>query len=117
EFLPRTAFIVTNLRKKPENVVRFYDKRGNCEQYMKEGKYALSWTRLSCTRFSSNQVRLALFVLAYNPGDFLRRLSLSCEVSRWSPGSVRLKLIKAGARIVCHTRRTVFQMAEVAVSG
>src|SRR5450756_2782600 len=36
----------------------------------KEGKYALIWTRLSCTRFSSNQVRLALFVLAYNPVSY-----------------------------------------------
>jgi hypothetical protein len=36
-----------------------------CEQYIKEGKLALSWTRLSCTRFAPNRVRLALFVLAY----------------------------------------------------
>jgi predicted LPLAT superfamily acyltransferase len=36
------------------------------EQWIKEGKYALNWTRLSCKRFISNQVRLWLFVLAYN---------------------------------------------------
>jgi Transposase DDE domain group 1 len=33
---------------------------------MKEGKYALKWTRLSCHRFVANQVRLQLFALAYN---------------------------------------------------
>jgi len=62
-------------------------------------------------------VRLALFVLAYNLGNFLRRFALPCKVSRWSLRSVQIKLIKIGARIINHARRTVFQMAEVAVPG
>jgi len=84
---------------------------------IKEGKYALSWTRLSCTRYVANKVRLALFVLAYNLGNFLRRFALPPEVSHWSLSSVQLKLIKIGAKVICHSRRTVFQMAEVAVPG
>jgi hypothetical protein len=117
ELFPRVGFIITNLSRAAEKVVHFYNQRGLCEQYIKEGKYALSWTRLSCSRFVSNQVRLALFVLAYNLGNFLRRLALPGEISRWSLRSVQLKLIKIGARIVSHSRRTVFQMAEVAISG
>ena len=66
ELFPRIGFIVTNLQRKPENVVRFYNKRGVAQGWIKESKYALSWTKLSCTKFSSNQVRLALFILAYN---------------------------------------------------
>jgi hypothetical protein len=116
ELFPRVGFIVTNLQSKPPNVVRFYNGRGNCEQWIKEGKYALTWTRLSCTRFASNQVRLGLFVLAYNLGNFLRRFALPREVSHWSLRSVQLKLIKIGAKVVSHSRRTVFQCAEVAVS-
>ncbi len=77
---------------------------------------ALTWTRLSCTRFIANQVRLAQFVLAYNLGNFLRRLALPSMVSHWSLRSVQLKLVKIGARVVSHSRRTVFQCAEVAVS-
>jgi hypothetical protein len=117
ELLPRIGFIVTNLQRKPENVVRFYNKRGVCEQHIKEGKYALTWTRLSCTRFSSNRVRLALFVLAYNLGNFLRRFALPTKVSHWSLRSVQLKLIKIGAKVISHSRRTIFQCAEVAVPG
>lgn len=116
ELFPRVGFIVTNLQRKPSNVTRFYNQRGCCEQWIKEGKYALSWTRLSCTRFVANQVRLALFVLAYNLGNFLRRFALPREVSHWSLRSVQLKLIKIGAKVVSHSRRTVFQCAEVAVS-
>jgi hypothetical protein len=43
------------------------------EQWIKEGKNAVKWTRLSCHDFADNQVRLQLFVLAYNLGNFLRR--------------------------------------------
>jgi hypothetical protein len=116
ELIPRVGFIVTNLSKNAKNVVRFYNQRGNCERFIKEGKYALSWTRLSCSLFVSNQVRLALFVLAYNLGNFLRRFALPKEVSAWSLRSIQLKLVKIGAKVISHARRTVFQLAEVAVS-
>jgi hypothetical protein len=116
EFLPKVGFIVTNMSSSPEAVVHFYNRRGTCEQDIKEGKHALTWTRLSCSRFSSNRVRLALFVLAYNLGNFMRRFALPKEVSHWSLSSIQLKLIKIGARIVSHSRMTVFQMAEVSVT-
>ena len=87
-----------------------------CEQNIKEGKLALTWTRLSCAKYVSNRVRLALFVLAYNLGNFMRRFALPREVSHWSLSSIQLKLIKIGARIVSHSRMTIFQLAEVAVS-
>ncbi|MHB8896750.1 MAG: IS1380 family transposase, partial [Candidatus Geothermincolia bacterium] len=115
EFLPKVGFIVTNMTSSPEAVVHFYNRRGTCEQDIKEGKHALTWTRLSCSRFSSNRVRLALFVLAYNLGNFMRRFALPKEVSHWSLTSIQLKLIKIGAKIISHSRMTVFQMAEVAV--
>ena len=76
ELFPRVGFIVTNLRWKSSNVVKFYNKRGTAEQWIKEGKYALKWTRLSCHDFDDNQVRLQLFAMAYNIGNFLRRLAL-----------------------------------------
>jgi hypothetical protein len=116
ELIPRVGFIVTNLSKNAKNTMRFYNQRGNCERFIKEGKYALSWTRLSCCRFVSNQVRLALFILAYNLGNFLRRFALPKEVSAWSLRSIQLKLVKIGAKVISHARRTVFQFAEVAVS-
>jgi hypothetical protein len=115
ELFPRVNFIVTNLRWKSSNVVRFYNKRGTAEQWIKEGKYALKWTRLSCHDFVDNQVRLQLFALAYNLGNFLRRLALPKSVKKWSLRTLREKLIKIGAKVVTHSRYVVFQMAEVAV--
>jgi Transposase DDE domain group 1 len=116
ELFPRVGFLVTNLWAKPEGVVHVYHGRGIAEPWMKAGKYALKWTRRSCHRFVANQVRLQLFTLAYNLGNFLRWLTRPKAVMAWSLRSVQLKLVKTGARLVRHARRLVFQMAEVAVS-
>ena len=62
------------------------------------------------------QVRLHLFALAYNLGNFLRGLALPAGVSHWSLTTLRDKLIKLGAQVVRHARYVTFQLAEVAVS-
>lgn len=113
--LPKVGFIVTNLRSRPKSVVKFYNKRGTAEQWIKEGKHAINWTRLSCHDFKDNEVRLQLFALAYNLGNFLRRLALPRNVKHWSMTTLRDKLIKIGAKVVHHAGYVVFQMAEVAV--
>ena len=115
ELLPRVGFIVTNIWKPPEDVVRFYNGRGTAEQWIKEGKYALNWTWLSCHDFNDNQVRLQLFALAYNLANFLRRLALPKSVRHWCLTTLREKLIKIGAKVVRHAGYVTFQMAEVAI--
>ena len=116
ELFPRIGFIVTNLRWKYSNVVKFYNKRGTAEQWIKEGKYALKWTRLSCHDFDDNQVRMQLFAMAYNIGNFLRRLALPKPIKDWSLRTMRERLVKIGAKVVSHARYVTFQMAEVLVS-
>jgi len=64
----------------------------------------------------SNQVRLSLFILAYNLGNFFRRLALPEAIKQWSLTRVQTKLIKTGGRLVRHTRRLVFQLAEIMVT-
>ncbi len=116
ELFPRVGFIVTNLNYPPKGITKFYNGRGTAEQWIKEGKYALNWTRLSCHKFVANQVRLSLFILAYNLGNFFRRLALPEAIKRWSLTSVQTRLIKTGGRLVRHARRLVFQLAEVMVT-
>ena len=102
-------------RRQRRRCVNFYNGRGTAEQWIKEGKYAVNWTRLSCHGFEANQVRLQLFVLAYNLGNFLRRLALPRSVRHWTLTTLREKLIKIGAKMVRHARYVTFQLAEVAV--
>jgi Transposase DDE domain group 1 len=115
ELYPQVGFIVTNLARSAEGIVAFYNRRGTCEQYIKEGKNAIKWTRLSCRTFAANAVRLQLHALAYNLGNFMRTLAMPKTVERWSMTSLREKLIKIGAKVVSHGRYVTFQLAEVAV--
>jgi hypothetical protein len=112
ELYSRVGFIVTNLARPAER----YNQRGTAEQWIKEGKAAIKWTRLSCRSFAANAVRLQLHVLAYNLGNFMRTLAMPKAAEPWSLTSLREKLIKIGAKVVSHGRYVTFQMAEVAVS-
>ena len=116
ELFPRVGFIVTNLNKRSKNVVKFYNGRGTAEQWIKEGKNAVKWTKLSCRTFKDNQTRLQLFALAYNLANFLRRLALPRAVKHWSLTTLREKLVKIGAKVTRHSKYVTFQLAEVAVT-
>jgi hypothetical protein len=113
--LSRVGFIVTNTARPAENVVAFYNKRGRCGQWIKEGKGAIRWTRLSCRSFAANAVRLLLHAFANNLGNFLRTLATPEPIKDWSLTSLKERLMKIGAKVVSHGRDIAFQMAEVAI--
>jgi len=100
--------------KKP--VIKFYNQRGTCEQWIKEGKYALNWTRLSCQGFKENEVRLRLFIMAYNLGNIFRTLALPEGIKSWSLRTIQLKLIKMGGRLIRHARYYYLLLAEATIN-
>ena len=112
ELFPRVGFIVTNQTLPSRAVVRFYNKRGKAEQWIKEGKQAVKMTRLSCHRFRSNEVRLWLSVIAYNLGNLWRRLVLPKRIDHWSLTSLQQRLVKTGGRLVKHARYYWLLLAE-----
>ena len=112
ELYPRVGFIVTNLTLPSRAVVRFYNKRGTAEQWIKEGKQAVKMTRLSCHRFRSNEVRLWLSIIAYNLGNLWRRLVLPQRIGNWSLTSLQQRLVKTGGRLVKHARYYWLLLAE-----
>jgi hypothetical protein len=82
------------------------------EQWIKEGKQAAHWTRLSCHRFRANEVRPQLSVLAYDLGNLWRRLALAQRIRNWSPASLQQRLVKTGGRLVKHARYHRLLLAE-----
>jgi hypothetical protein len=125
ELFPRVGFIVTNLQLPNRAVVLSwghrqstrraggaYNKRETAEQWIKEGKQAAHWTRLSCHRFRANEVRLQLSVLAYNLGNVWRRLVLPTRIDTWSLTSLRQRLVETGGRLVKHARYYWLLLAE-----
>jgi hypothetical protein len=109
---PRVGFIVTNLSLSSRAVVRFYNKRGTAEQWIKEGKQATHWTRLSCHRFRANEARLQLSLPAYNLGNLWRRLVLPKRIDAWSLTSLQQRLVKTGGRLIKHARYYWLLLAE-----
>ena len=106
------GFIVTTLTGTNRAVVRFYHQRGTTQQWIRAGKEATHWTRLSCHRFRANEVRLLLGVIAYNLGNLLRRLALPRAIQSWSLTSVQQRLFKTGGRLIRHARYFILQLAE-----
>jgi hypothetical protein len=93
-------------------VVRFYNKPGTAEQWIKEGKQAVKMTRLSCHRFRSNEVRLLAEPLAYNLGNLWRQLVLPKKIENWSLTSLQQRLVKTGGGLVKHARYFWLMLAE-----
>ena len=112
ELFPRVGFIVTNMEAHNRAVVRFYNKRGTAEQWIREGKPTVKITRLSCHRFRSNEVRLWLSVIAHNLGNLGRRLVLPKRIENWSLTSLQRRLVKTGGRLVKHARYYWLLLAE-----
>lgn len=108
------ASLDTSAARPAENVVAFHNDRGACEQWIKVGKGAVKWTRLSCRSFAANAVRVQLHALANNLANLLRTLATPEPTKDWSLTSLKEKRIKIGAWVASHGRYVAFKMAEVA---
>jgi hypothetical protein len=104
ELFPRYYFVVTNSRLASSKVVKVYNGRGDVENRIKEGKNTLRWDKTSCHRFPANEARLKMGFLAYNLLHLIRRFYLWGEDTRRSIEWIIMRLVKAGARIVYHSR-------------
>ena len=105
ELFPNVYFMVTNDPTcAPKEAFRRYGlRRGRAEQRNDEGKNHTFATRLSCHEEKANAVRLQLYTLAYNMLNLFRLLALRGKAARWTINTIRLRLIKIGARVTRHS--------------
>jgi hypothetical protein len=111
---PNTRLIVTNLAGEPQGLYdEVYCQRGDAENRIKEQQLGLFADRTSCHDFVANQFRVLLSVAAYLLVDHLRRHALAeTELAQAQVDTIRLKLLKIGARVVSSVRRVVIHLAE-----
>jgi hypothetical protein len=112
ELFPRVGFIVTNLEMPSQAVVRFYNKRGTAEQWIKEGKQAVKMTRLSCHRFRSNQVPAGTEPAGLQPGQFVAAAGVAPRNREMVADESAAWLVKTGGRLVKHSRYYWLLLAE-----
>ena len=106
-------FLVTNLTGDPRELYeQVYCQRGEMENRIKEQQLGLFADRTSCHDFLSNQFRVLLSAAAYVLMETLRRVGLAgTELARSQVGTIRLKLLKIGGRIVQSVRRIVVHLS------
>ena len=105
-------FFVTNTELSSEEVVDFYQKRGNCENYIKEAKYDMAVGRLLLKSFWSNEAIFQLMMLAYNlfllfKIDFVRTTEYRQQIKTF-----RLKYIFLAGKIIKTARSVVMKLSE-----
>ena len=78
---------------------RVYCPRGDMENTIKEQQLDLFSDRTSASRFDANQLRVLFSAFASILFDVLRRALVGTRLARATAGTLRLKLLKIGARV------------------
>lgn len=112
---PNPRFVVTSLKKANIDAKALYDlycQRGEMENRIKEQQLDLFADRTSAHWLAVNQLRLWFSTFAYTLLSELRRLGLSDSAwARAQCGTIRLKLLKIGARVRVSVRRLWISMS------
>jgi hypothetical protein len=119
EHLPKGAnprFLVTSLKRKHIDARTLYERvycaRGDMENRIKEQQLDLFADRTSTATMAANQLRLWFSSLAYVLIATVQRIGLGhTEFATATAGTVRLKLLKIGARVTVSVRRIKIAMA------
>lgn len=90
--------------------IRFYCKRGNMENFIKECKIGFDMSYVSSSSQIVNANRVQIHALAYNLFNWFRRLVLPEPMRTDRIDTVRLKLLKIAVRIVRSARYVHFKL-------
>lgn len=105
-------FVVTNRPGRAAAIFDWYEQRGQAENFIKDLKNEVAADRLSCSAYRANAFRLQLHALAYNLLVLFRRLALrGTTLATATIGTIRLRLLKVGARVRRSVRRLCFHLA------
>lgn len=109
-------FIVTSFSKDQYEAQELYEKmycaRGDMENRIKEQQLMLFAARTSTSKMRSNQIRLYFSSIAYTVLQAFRQLCLAgTEMARAQCDTIRLKILKIGARIRITVRKVWIMLA------
>jgi Transposase DDE domain group 1 len=109
-------FIVTSLKRQAIDAQTLYEQvycaRGEMENRIKECQLDLLADRTSTATMAANQLRLWFSSFAYVLLEALRRIGLPhTELAQATCGTIRLKLLKLGARVTVSVRRIKIAIA------
>jgi len=105
-------FVTNDMEMSSEEVVEFYEKRGNCENYIKEAKYDMAVGHLLLQSFWANEAIFQLMMLAYNL-FLLFKMDFAGETEyRQQIKTFRLKYIFLAGKIIRTARSVIMKLSE-----
>lgn len=104
------TFIVTNMDGTPEDLIKFYCKRGTMENYIKESKNGFDFAAVSSHSKIVNANRVQIHALAYNIFNWFKRLVLPNKMKKHTIDIIRIKLLKIAVKVVRSARYLTFKL-------
>ena len=105
-------FFVTNTKLPSEKVVISYEKRGNCENYIKEAKYDMAVGHLLLKSFWVNEAVFQMMMLSYNLFLLFKFESLNVSEYRQQIKTFRLKYVFLAAKIIKTARYEIMKLSK-----
>lgn len=106
------AMYVNNVNMELDAVVKFYERRGNCENYIKESKYDMNIGSLKMKDFWANEAFFQLMMLVYNIFLLFKLDRLSTAEYRQWIKTFRLKYVFVAGKIIKTARQTILKLLE-----
>ncbi len=104
------TFLVTNMDMEPYQIIQFYCGRGKMENFIKEMKSGFDFATVSNRSKVVNANRMRLHMLAYNLFNWFRRLAFPANMRKQQVDTIRLKLMKIAARVICSAIYITFKL-------
>jgi hypothetical protein len=105
-------FVTNDMEMSSEEVVEFYEKRGNCENYIKEAKYDMAVGHLLLQSFWANEAIFQLMMLVYNL-FLLFKMDFAGETEyRQQIKTFRLKYVFLAGKIIRTARSVIMKLSE-----
>ena len=105
-------FVANKTEFSSEEVVEFYEKRGNCENYIKEAKYDMTVGHLLLQSFWANEAIFQLMMLAYNLFLLFKMDFAGGTEYRQQIKTFRLKYVFLAGKIIRTARSVVMKLSK-----
>jgi len=104
--------IATNSRRSPYEIWKFYNKRANCENMIKEGIYSFGMDNMVSHEYAGNVFWFQTVMLGYNLMNWFKEKVLGQEEKKSFGESIRQRLFLIPGRLIQSGRRVILRLAE-----
>ncbi len=103
--------IATSSTEEEVKVIQTYNKRGTCENFIKEVKCGFSLEDLPCGTVRANAVWFKIGILAYNIAIYMKRIILQDDFSCKLIKTIGYQLYNIPGQIVRHAGKTILKLS------